>query len=152
MAAAVEQMQSGANVGAQLGTLGYVALSSVWLRCSLLGKLFHCFAPAIRLQSWDGKYPLWLIKEVISQDTRRLCFALPSPQHIRGLPVSQHIYLSAQINRNLVLWPYTPVSSDDDQGFVDLVIKVYFKDTHPTFPSEGKMSQYMESMKTGDTI
>lgn len=45
-----------------------------------------------------------------------------------------------------------PVSSDDDQGFVDLVIKVYFKDTHPTFPFGGKMSQYVESRKTGDTI
>ena len=137
------------------GPAGHTGLRGplrIWLPCSLLGKLFHRSTPAITLQSWDIKYPLWLIKEGISQDTRRFCFALPSPQHIRGLPVSQHIYLSARINRNLVPWPYTPVSSDDDQGFVGLVIKVYFKDTHPTFPSEGKMFQYVESMKTGDTI
>ena len=29
---------------------------------------------------------------------------------------------------------------------------VYFKDTHPKFPAGGKMSQYLESMKIGDTI
>lgn len=39
-------------------------------------------------------------------------------------PLGQHIYLSARIDGNLVIRPYTPVSSDDDKGFVDLVIKV----------------------------
>lgn len=74
--------------------------------------------------------------------------------------------------------PYTPVSSDDDKGFVDLVVKVraegstvclsgplwfsegglfnywqvYFKDVHPKFPEGGKMSQYLESLKVGDHI
>ena len=32
------------------------------------------------------------------------------------------------------------------------VSQVYFKDTHPKFPAGGKMSQYLESMKIGDTI
>lgn len=32
------------------------------------------------------------------------------------------------------------------------VFQVYFKDTHPKFPAGGKMSQYLESMKIGDTI
>ncbi len=36
----------------------------------------------------------------------------------------QHIYLSARIDGKLVVRPYTPVSSDDDKGFVDLVVKV----------------------------
>lgn len=39
-------------------------------------------------------------------------------------PAGQHIYLSARVDGNLVIRPYTPVSSDDDKGFVDLVIKV----------------------------
>lgn len=38
----------------------------------------------------------------------------------------QHIYLSARIDGGLVVRPYTPVSSDDDKGFVDLVVKVCF--------------------------
>ncbi|XP_023077597.1 NADH-cytochrome b5 reductase 3 isoform X4 [Piliocolobus tephrosceles] len=116
-------------------------------------KLFQRSTPAITLESPDIKYSLRLIdREIISHDTRRFRFALPSPQHILGLPVGQHIYLSARIDGNLVIRPYTPVSSDDDKGFVDLVIKVYFKDTHPKFPAGGKMSQYLESMQIGDTI
>uniref|UniRef100_A0A8D2GMK8 NADH-cytochrome b5 reductase n=1 Tax=Urocitellus parryii TaxID=9999 RepID=A0A8D2GMK8_UROPR len=95
---------------------------------------------------------LWASLQIISHDTRRFRFALPSPQHILGLPIGQHIYLSTRINGNLVIRPYTPVSSDDDKGFVDLVIKVYFKDTHPKFPDGGKMSQYLENMQIGDTI
>uniref|UniRef100_A0ABI7YQB8 NADH-cytochrome b5 reductase n=1 Tax=Felis catus TaxID=9685 RepID=A0ABI7YQB8_FELCA len=140
-------------MGAQLSTLGHVVLSPVWFLYNLFMKLFHRSTPAITLESPDIKYPLRLIdKEVINHDTRRFRFALPSPQHILGLPVGQHIYLSARIDGNLVIRPYTPVSSDDDKGFVDLVIKVYFKDTHPKFPAGGKMSQYLESMKIGDTI
>ncbi|XP_077194002.1 NADH-cytochrome b5 reductase 3 isoform X2 [Paroedura picta] len=88
----------------------------------------------------------------ISHDTRRFRFALPSPEHILGLPIGQHIYLSARIDGNLVIRPYTPVSSDDDKGYVDLVIKVYFKGVNPKFPEGGKMSQYLEHLKTGDTI
>ena len=44
---------------------------------------------------------------------------------------------------------YTPVSSDDDLGFVDFCIKVYFANTHPNFPDGGKMSQHLESLKLG---
>uniref|UniRef100_A0A3B5MFD3 NADH-cytochrome b5 reductase n=1 Tax=Xiphophorus couchianus TaxID=32473 RepID=A0A3B5MFD3_9TELE len=88
---------------------------------------------------------------IVSHDTRKFRFALPSPEHVLGLPI-QHIYLSAKINGQLVVRPYTPVSSDDDKGFVDLVVKVYFKNVHPKFPEGGKMSQYLESLKLSDTI
>ncbi|KAL0586837.1 hypothetical protein ABG067_003457 [Albugo candida] len=30
---------------------------------------------------------------------------------------------------------YTPITSDDTLGYVDLVVKVYFKDVHPKFRS-----------------
>ncbi|XP_056653456.1 NADH-cytochrome b5 reductase 3 isoform X2 [Monodelphis domestica] len=116
-------------------------------------KLFGKPALPVTLENPDVKYPLRLLdKENISHDTRRFRFALPSPHHVLGLPVGQHIYLSARIDGNLVIRPYTPVSSDDDKGFVDLVIKVYFKDSHPKFPAGGKMSQYLESLKIGDAV
>ena len=38
--------------------------------------------------------------------------------------IGQHVYLTARIDGELVIRPYTPTSSDDDQGFMDLVIKV----------------------------
>jgi ferredoxin-NADP reductase len=43
---------------------------------------------------------------------------------LTGLPVGQHIFLSALINGEAVIRSYTPVSSDDDIGFMDLVVKV----------------------------
>jgi len=79
------------------------------------------------------KYPLKLIeRHVISHDTRRFRFALPSPEHVLGislnnpqillsfflmnmfsyiigLPIGQHVYLSARVNDQLVIRPYTPV-------------------------------------------
>ncbi|XP_051249181.1 NADH-cytochrome b5 reductase 3 [Dicentrarchus labrax] len=108
---------------------------------------------AITLEDPNIKYALRLLdKQIVSHDTRKFRFALPSPEHVLGLPIGQHIYLSAKIDGKLVVRPYTPVSSDDDKGFVDLVVKIYFKDVNPKFPEGGKMSQYMESLKINDTI
>lgn len=71
------------------------------------------------------KYPFELVfKEELSHDTRRFRFALPCAEHVLGLPIGQHIYLSAKINRDTVVRPYTPTTSDDDKGFFDLVVKV----------------------------
>ena len=101
----------------------------------------------------NTKYALQLIdKKVLSHDTRRFRFALPSKDHILGLPVGQHIYLSARIDGSLVVRPYTPTSCDEDLGFMDLVVKVYFKNVHPKFPTGGKMSQHLEAMAIGETI
>jgi len=107
----------------------------------------------VTLKDPQIKYPLKLVdKEIISHDTRRFRFALPSMEHVLGLPIGQHIYLTAKVDGNLVIRPYTPTSSDDDKGFVDLVVKVYFKNVHPKFPDGGKMSQYLENMEIGDYI
>ncbi|KAK6470395.1 NADH-cytochrome b5 reductase 3 [Huso huso] len=127
-----------------LSTLGY------FVGTLILGKKKKS---PLTLADPTVKYQLRLIdKEVISHDTRRFRFALPSPAHILGLPVGKHVYLSARIDGNLVVRPYTPVSSDDDKGFVDLVVKIYFKNVHPKFPEGGKMSQYLESLQVGDVV
>lgn len=92
-------------------------------------------------------------KEALSHDTRRFRFALPSEKHVLGLPVGQHISLRfTDADGKLVMRSYTPVSSDDALGYVDLVVKVYFKNVHPKFPDGGKMSQHLESLQIGDTI
>ncbi|XP_038620360.1 NADH-cytochrome b5 reductase 2 [Tachyglossus aculeatus] len=99
------------------------------------------------------KYQLPLIeKEEISHDTKRFRFGLPSSDHILGLPIGQHVYLSAKILGMPVIRAYTPVSSDEEKGSVDLVVKVYHKNVNPKFPDGGKMSQYLDAMKIGDTI
>ena len=40
------------------------------------------------------------------------------------------MYLTARINNELVIRPYTPVTSDDELGYFDLVIKVSCRDNH----------------------
>ncbi|XP_022053039.1 NADH-cytochrome b5 reductase 2 [Acanthochromis polyacanthus] len=107
----------------------------------------------VTLQDPTVKYPLPLIhKQEISHDTKKFRFGLLSGNHILGLPVGQHVYLSAKVSGSLVVRAYTPVSSDEDQGYVDLVVKVYHKNSHPSYPEGGKMSQYLDSLTLGDTI
>ncbi len=82
-------------------------------------KRYLCFSDP------NSKYPLKLIdRKVLSHDTRRFRFELPSSEHVLGLPIGQHIYLSARVDGQLVVRPYTPTSSDEDKGHMDLVIKV----------------------------
>lgn len=77
-------------------------------------------------------------KEEVSHDVRRFRFELPSAKHIIGLPIGQHISLKYVDNEGKdVIRSYTPVSSDDDKGIVDFIIKVYFRDSNPRFP-DGK--------------
>lgn len=114
--------------------VGVVAVTAILAKILLDRK-----TKKITLEDPNVKYPLKLVeKQVISHDTRRFVFELPSPNHILGLPVGQHIYLSAKINGSLVVRPYTPVTSDEDLGHMDLVVKVYFRDVHPKFPEGGK--------------
>uniref|UniRef100_A0A8C0CSK0 cytochrome-b5 reductase n=1 Tax=Balaenoptera musculus TaxID=9771 RepID=A0A8C0CSK0_BALMU len=103
----------------------------------------------ITLQHPEAKFLLPLIeKEQISYNTRRFRFGLPSPDHAFGLPVGNYVNLLARIDGVLVIRAYTPVSSDEDLGFVDLIMKV----NDARHVQRGKMTQYLENMKTGDTI
>ena len=68
------------------------------------------------------------------------------------IPSGQHIYLSARINNSLVVRPYTPTTSDENLGHMDLVVKIYPANVHPKFPEGGKMTQYLESLNIGDSI
>ncbi|XP_049636608.1 NADH-cytochrome b5 reductase 2 [Suncus etruscus] len=105
----------------------------------------------VTLRDPDTKYPLPLIeKEEITHNTRRFRFKLPTPDHVLGLPVGNYVQVIASINDNLVTRSYTPVSSDDDQGFVDLIVKIYFK--NHSNPEGGKMSQHLENMKIGNCV
>ncbi|KAJ8976126.1 hypothetical protein NQ317_019391 [Molorchus minor] len=112
----------------------------------------------ILLKDPQAKYKLPLIeKQTISHDTRNFRFALPEKDMVLERLnkdyqlVNTYIYL-LKLADELVIRSYTPVSSDDDYGYMDLVIKVYLKNVHPKFPDGGKLTQYLESLKIGDTI
>lgn len=95
-----------------------------------------------------------LSKTKISHNVVKFRFALPSDQHVLNLPIGQHISLKYTTEEGkLVARSYTPVSNDDDDvGYVDLVVKIYFKNVHERFPEGGKMSQHLNDMAIGESI
>jgi len=58
--------------------------------------------------------------------TNRYRFKLARPNDYLGLPVGQHITITAEIDGKEISRSYTPISSDDDKGYFDLMIKVFF--------------------------
>lgn len=52
-------------------------------------------------------------------------FAIPG-NRVLGLPIGQHVSVSATIDGKLVQRSYTPTSSDDDKGHFDLMVKVSY--------------------------
>lgn len=120
--------------------------------CLLALQLMKPSPPPTALQR-GVKLSLSLVARTeLTHDTRLFRFALPSPEHVLGLPTGKHIYLSCRINEELVKRNYTPVSSDADIGYLEIIVKIYFKQTNPRFPDGGKMSQFLNSMKIGDKI
>ncbi|CAL4967210.1 unnamed protein product [Urochloa decumbens] len=91
-------------------------------------------------------------KKSLSYNVRLFRFALPSPDQKLGLPVGKHVYVCASIGGKLCMRAYTPTSSADEVGHVELLVKIYFKDEDPKFPSGGLMSQYLDSLPLGAAV
>lgn len=108
---------------------------------------------SVLLDDAKSKYRVQLVdRKEINHDTRRFRFALESPEQTLGLPTGQHIYVNAVINGKATVRKYTPTSPHSQKGSFDLVIKVYFANTHPKFPQGGLMTQHMEQLHIGDSI
>lgn len=93
-----------------------------------------------------------IAKTQISPDTFNFRFALPTADHVLGLPIGQHVVIYADVDGDSVRRKYTPVTSDEDKGHFDMVIKVYKSSVNPRFPAGGKMSQFVDRMAIGDMI
>lgn len=89
-------------------------------------------------------------KIVLSRDSIMLDFALPTPEHILGLPTGKHLFLSAKINGETVVRRYTPITSNYDVGCVKFVIKIYRPCER--FPAGGKLTQYLDTLNIGDFL
>ncbi|KAJ9603024.1 NADH-cytochrome b5 reductase [Cladophialophora chaetospira] len=89
-------------------------------------------------------YPLTDIKKT-SHNVAIYRFALPRPTDIIGLPIGQHMSLAATPKGadKEVVRSYTPISSDEDKGFFELLIKSY---------PQGNISAHMATLKIGDTM
>ena len=64
----------------------------------------------------------------LTPDTSRFRFKLPNNDDVLGLPVGKHLSLiSENEDGEQVSRSYTPVSTDNNVGYVDFVIKIYKK-------------------------
>lgn len=87
-------------------------------------------------------FPL-IEKTRVSHNSCIYRFGLPKTTDRLGLPIGQHISIGAIINGKEVVRLYTPISTDDDLGYFDLLIKTY---------EAGNISKHVESKNIGDTI
>lgn len=80
------------------------------------------------------------------QLTSNTCFLrFTFPETLFGANVSSCVGISANIDGEDVMRPYTPISRPSSEGVVDFVIKEY--------PApDGKMSRYLNSLEVGDVV
>lgn len=107
----------------------------------------------------DDNIELKLAKKIkVSSDTSIFRFAFPDERQVLGLPIGKHVVFSANISTKdepageLIQRKYTPISMVQQRGHVDFLVKVYHAGVHPKFPEGGIMSQYVDSLKLGDTL
>lgn len=131
-----------------LAAVAVIAIAAILYFLTVINKEKHPIALTPDFQ----KYPL-IDKKIISHDTRRFTFALPSENHKLGLPIGQHMTIMFKdAEGKTVQRSYTPVTGDETLGTVAFVIKVYRSGVHPKFPEGGKLSQYLDTLKIGDAI
>jgi cytochrome-b5 reductase len=124
------------NQLAQLVAIALTAVTSVVIFWKFSQKSKK---PVLDPQNWQ-EFPL-IKKTIVSPNTAIYRFGLPNPDDILGLPIGQHISVSATINGKDVMRSYTPTSSDDDLGHFELLIKAYEK---------GNISRHVSLLKIGD--
>jgi cytochrome-b5 reductase len=88
------------------------------------------------------KFP-FVRKDVLSPDTYRFVFSLPKSTDILRLPTGQHVVIQAEVDGKMVSRSYTPVSNSKDQGYLELVIKVY---------PRGVMTNYLATLQPNDLV
>ncbi|CAL9779047.1 unnamed protein product [Musa acuminata subsp. burmannicoides] len=133
---------------------GYISDTSVHGASDLshLSTIREVSRPSVLVNPREKVQCKLVSKTIVSHDVRLFRFAFPSADHVLGLPVGKHIFLCATIDGKLCMRAYTPTSPVDEVGFLELLIKVYFKGENPKFPNGGLMSQHLESLPIGSTL
>ncbi|KDR85174.1 hypothetical protein GALMADRAFT_131901 [Galerina marginata CBS 339.88] len=120
----------------------FIITSAVILATAFLAKVLHSGrTKPLDPNAWK-EFPLEK-KIKVSPNTAIYRFTLPHVQDVLGLPVGQHISVSAEINGKIITRSYTPISNDDDRGHFDLIIKTYEK---------GNISKHVSLLKIGDNV
>lgn len=90
-------------------------------------------------------------KKNVSWDTRVFTFKLDTEEQRLGLPVGQHLMVRLQdpATRETVIRSYTPISEINDNGYMQMLVKIYFPGNGS---AGGKMSLAMDSLPIGHFI
>ncbi|KAL2123371.1 hypothetical protein VTJ04DRAFT_3826 [Mycothermus thermophilus] len=144
----------GVYIPAALIVVGTAIVKREWL---IYGVLLSVSLGAFKLFNMQPKKVLktdefqeFELKEktIISHNVAIYRFALPTPNSILGLPIGQHISIGAVLPQpdgttREIVRSYTPISSDHDKGYFDLLIKSY---------PQGNISKHVASLSVGQTI
>lgn len=89
-------------------------------------------------------FPILNVQSV-SHDSKIITCALPSEQHVMGMSVSSLVMVNGEKDADgkATARPYTPISTDQDKGYFQLLVKGY-----PT----GLVSKYLCSLQAGDSV
>ncbi|KAK2608092.1 hypothetical protein N8I77_006726 [Diaporthe amygdali] len=83
--------------------------------------------------------------EDVNHNTKRLRFALPGENDVSGLPLTSALLTVAVPKGRIlpVLRPYTPITTSDMPGHMDLLVKRY---------PQGAQSTHLHSLAPGDSV
>ncbi|KAG9236186.1 putative nitrate reductase [Amylocarpus encephaloides] len=105
----------------------------------------------IFLQSKSWTKALLSAKNPISSDTRVFTFTLDHPSQIIGLPIGQHLMVRLRdpVTRESIIRSYTPLSEGNQQGTLDILIKIYFDTVER---AGGRMTKALDSIPVGHYV
>eukprot|EP00644_Phytophthora_capsici_P001005 jgi/Phyca11/509270/fgenesh2_kg.PHYCAscaffold_43_\ len=81
--------------------------------------------------------------EAVNHNTKRVTFALPTPEHEMGITTASCIMARAKVDGKTVVRPYTPTNVNEEKGFLELVVKGY---------PQGKLSKHIVGLNEGDSL
>ena len=110
-----------------------------------------------------------IVRKQLSHDTVLLRFGFGDSNKVLGLPVGKHVKVivpnlqgteagkwngrdDPEAGKPFVERAYTPTSSDNDPGYIDLLVKVYNPGVVARFPDGGKVSRQLGKMQVGDLL
>ncbi|KAI1369943.1 oxidoreductase NAD-binding domain-containing protein [Xylaria arbuscula] len=83
--------------------------------------------------------------ETVNHNTKKLRFALPTEEHVSGLPLTSALLTFSWPKGSILpcVRPYTPITRSDEAGVLELMVKKY---------PNGKQSTHLHSLQPGDYL
>lgn len=94
-------------------------------------------------------------KQKLNHDSFIFRFEIPIKNTPLGTDVSEHVTISSIPNpelKEMVIRKYTPITPITQTEYFDILIKIYFKNTHVNFPNGGIMTQYLYDLPINSMV